>query len=90
LLLVSTPDKHHPHYIVLHTPVVSLAGAFGPLVSGDLLEFAGQVAVFGLSGIGRALGLVLFFALFHEPVSVSNGYCRGCSGGKNTHHSSKI
>lgn len=67
LLLASTPDEHRPYYIALHTTIVSVAGALGPLLGGGLLDIVGYGAVFGLSGLARAMGLVLLFALVHEP-----------------------
>lgn len=72
LLLASTPDEHRPHYVALHTTIVSVVGAIGPIIGGGLLDSVGFGPVFGLSGLMRALGLVLLFALVHEPEQASD------------------
>jgi predicted MFS family arabinose efflux permease len=67
LLLASTPDEHRPRYIAVYTTIVFMVGAIGPLLGGWLLDAVGYSPVFSLSGIVRALGLILFFALVREP-----------------------
>ena len=67
LLLASTPDEHRPRYVALYTAIVAMVGAIGPLIGGGLLDAVGFGVVFTLSCFGRALGLILFFALVHEP-----------------------
>ncbi len=70
LLLASTPDKHRPRYIAVHTTIISLVAALGPLVGGWLLDATGFMPVFSLSCIVRAVGLIMFFALVREPAEV--------------------
>ena len=67
LLLASTPDEHRPHYVALHSTIVSVVGAIGPIVGGVLLDEAGFGPVFWLSFIARGLGLLLLLLLVHEP-----------------------
>jgi MFS family permease len=67
LLLASTPDEHRPRYIAVHTTIVSMIGAVGPLLGGWLLDVVGFMPVFSLSTIVRACGLIAFFALVREP-----------------------
>jgi MFS family permease len=67
LLLLSTPNEHRPRYIAMHTTVISTVAAIGPFVGGWLLDVVGFTTVFSLSGIVRALGLIVFFALVREP-----------------------
>ncbi|NDJ77905.1 MAG: MFS transporter [Chloroflexi bacterium] len=77
LLLASTPDEHRPHYIAIHTTVVSVVGAMGPILGGGLLDAVGYRPVFGLSFVGRALGLVLLFVLVHEPEAADDASVAG-------------
>jgi MFS family permease len=67
LLLLSTPNDHRPRYIAINTTVISTVAAIGPALGGWLLDVVDFTTVFSLSGIFRALGLILFFALVREP-----------------------
>jgi predicted MFS family arabinose efflux permease len=67
LLLAATPDEHRPRFVAVHTTVISIIGATGPLLGGWLLDATGFMPVLTLSGIVRAFGLILFFALVREP-----------------------
>ncbi len=67
LLLAATPDENRPRYVALHSTIVALAAAAGPAIGGWLVETVGFAPMFHLSGILRAVGLIVFFALVREP-----------------------
>lgn len=67
LLLASTPNDHRPQYVAIHTTLISLVGAIGPLLGGWLLEVIDFGPVFTFSAVVRGLGFVLFFVLVREP-----------------------
>jgi MFS family permease len=69
LLLASTPNEHRPRFIAIHTTIVSVVAAIGPIIGGALLDSVGFAPVFSLSTLVRASGLVLFFLLVREPDS---------------------
>ncbi|MBN1565718.1 MAG: MFS transporter [Anaerolineae bacterium] len=67
LLLAVTPNAHRPRYVAMHTTIISVVGAVGPLTGGVVLDAVGFTPVFLLSTVGRGLGLLLFFLLVREP-----------------------
>lgn len=67
LLLASTPDEHRPQYVAIHTTIISVVGAVGPLLGGWLLELLDFAPVFWLSMAVRGAGMLLFLALVREP-----------------------
>ncbi len=69
LLLASTPDEHRPQYVAVHTTIISVVGAIGPVLGGSLLDLVGFMPVFALSTIIRAGGLALLIARMSEPAA---------------------
>ncbi len=67
LLLACTPDEHRPRYVAIYSTLISLVGAVGPVIGGWLLDVVSFMPVFSISGIVRAIGLILFLALVREP-----------------------
>ncbi|GAB4564278.1 MAG: MFS transporter [Anaerolineae bacterium] len=63
LLLDLTPDDDRPQAVALYQTVVFMSAVIGPLLGGYLAQSLGYKPVFGISGVGRLVGMLLFLWL---------------------------
>jgi MFS family permease len=63
LLLELTPDEQRPIAVALYQTVVFTSAVIGPLLGGYLADTVSYKLIFGLSGIGRVLGILTFLWL---------------------------
>ncbi|MCS7220455.1 MAG: MFS transporter [Anaerolineae bacterium] len=63
LLLELTPDDQRPVAVALYQTVVFVSAVIGPLLGGYLADTVSYKLIFGLSGIGRVLGMAAFLGL---------------------------
>ncbi len=63
LLLELTPDDQRPAAVALYQTVVFTSAVIGPLLGGYLADAVSYKLIFGLSGIGRVLGILAFLWL---------------------------
>jgi MFS family permease len=68
LLLELTPASHRPQAVALYQTVVFVSAVVGPLLGGWLADSYGFRVIFGLSGAGRLLGILLFIWLSVWPI----------------------
>ena len=80
LLLELTPNEQRADAVALYQTVVFVSAVVGPLLGGYLADTAGFKMVFAFSGIGRALGIILFLWLSAGPA------LRSGKGAPVTHH----
>jgi len=66
LLLVVSPDEKRPTYTAAYQSTVYFSAFLGPLTGGFLAEAYGYRFLFGLSGVGRMLGTLLFIRWVRE------------------------
>ncbi len=67
LLLILTPDEQRPRAVALYQTAVFISAVVGPLLGGYLADAVSFKLLFGLSGAGRLLGMVLFYAFTMVP-----------------------
>jgi MFS family permease len=63
LLLRLTPDDQRPRAVALYQTAVFTSAVLGPLLGGYLADAVSYKFIFGLSGAGRFLGMVMFWLL---------------------------
>jgi MFS family permease len=63
LLLRLTPDDQRPRAVALYQTAVFTSAVLGPLLGGYLADAFSYKFIFGLSGAGRFLGMVMFWLL---------------------------
>ena len=73
LLLELTPASHRPQAVALYQTVVFASAVVGPLLGGWLADTFGFPVIFGASGAGRLLGIVLFIWLSVWPILGARG-----------------
>jgi MFS family permease len=66
LLLAISPDHKRPTYAAAYQSAVYLSAFAGPLMGGLLAQVYGYRLIFGLSGAGRLLSILLFIRLVQE------------------------
>lgn len=66
-LLAATPELRRPRYVALFNTVVGLSNAAGAALGGWIADAVSYQAIFFLSGVGRAIGLALFFFMVLDP-----------------------
>lgn len=66
-LLATTPSERRPRYVALYNTVVGLANAGGAALGGWVADNLSYQSVFFLSGVGRTVAILLFFALVLRP-----------------------
>ena len=62
------PHVGRARAVALYQTGVFASAVLGPLVGGDLADTVSFQAIFLLSGVGRALGMVLFLGLIWLPM----------------------
>jgi MFS family permease len=73
LLLELTPASHRPQAVALYQTVVFVSAVVGPLLGGWLADTYGFQVIFGLSGAGRLLGILLYVWLAVWPILRAQG-----------------
>ena len=73
LLLLLTPDNQRARAVALYQTAVFSSAVIGPLLGGYLADAVSFKFIFGLSGIGRLLGMGLFFLFAARPYQRVNG-----------------
>jgi DHA1 family multidrug resistance protein-like MFS transporter len=68
LLLELTPSSRRSQAVALYQTVVFASAVVGPLLGGWLADEFGFRVIFGLSGAGRLLGILLFIWLSVRPL----------------------
>jgi len=66
LLLAISPDHKRPTYAAAYQSAVYLSAFLGPLMGGFLAQAYGYRLLFGLSGAGRLLSILLFIRFVQE------------------------
>lgn len=61
LLLELTPDEQRPRAVALYQTAVFSSAVLGPLLGGFLADRFSFQLIFGLSGVGRLAGTLIFF-----------------------------
>lgn len=67
LLLILTPDEQRPRAVALYQTAVFSSAVVGPLLGGYLADAVSFQLIFGLSGIGRLLGMFIFLLFTFRP-----------------------
>lgn len=67
LLLILTPDEQRPRAVALYQTAVFFSAVVGPLLGGYLADAVSFKLLFGLSSIGRLLGMLIFFGFTLIP-----------------------
>jgi MFS family permease len=73
LLLELTPDSHRSQAVALYQTVVFASAVIGPLLGGWLADAFGFHVIFGASGAGRLLGILLYVWLSVGPILGARG-----------------
>jgi MFS family permease len=73
LLLELTPASHRPRAVALYQTVVFASAVVGPLLGGWLADTFGFHVIFGASGAGRLIGILLYVWLSVWPVLGARG-----------------
>jgi MFS family permease len=68
LLLQLTPDEGRARAVALYQTGVFASAFVGPIVGGFLADNIGFELIFGLSGLGRLVGMVIFVAMTAWPL----------------------
>ncbi len=68
LLLELSPDEQRLRAVALYQTVVFVSAVVGPLLGGYLADAVSFKLIFGLSGVGRFLGMLVFLRLAARPV----------------------
>lgn len=66
-LLAATPELRRPRYVALYNTVVGLSNAGGAALGGWVADLVSFQAIFFISGVGRAIALVMFVYLVLDP-----------------------
>ena len=61
MLLLLTPDKDRPRTVALYQTAVFASAFIGPLIGGYLADAVSFKLIFGLSFVGRLLGMIIFY-----------------------------
>jgi MFS family permease len=69
LLLHLTPETQRPRAVALYQTAVFSSAVLGPLIGGYLADSVSFQLIFGLSGIGRVIGMLLFVGLTVRPMA---------------------
>jgi MFS family permease len=67
LLLILTPDEQRPRAVALYQTAVFVSAVAGPLLGGYLADAVSFQLLFGLSALGRLLGMIIFFVFTMRP-----------------------
>ncbi len=67
LLLACTPDAYRSRYVAIHSTIVAVAAAIGPVLGGWILDQSSFTVNFALSTLFRSAGLIFFLYLVREP-----------------------
>jgi MFS family permease len=73
LLLELAPASHRPQAVALYQTAVFASAVAGPLLGGWLADTFGFRVIFGASGAGRLLGILLFVWLAVWPALPTRG-----------------
>jgi MFS family permease len=73
LLLELTPASHRPQAVALYQTVVFVSAVVGPLLGGWLADTFGFHVIFGASGAGRLIGILLYVWLAVWPALGARG-----------------
>jgi MFS family permease len=73
LLLELTPASHRPRAVALYQTVVFASAVVGPLLGGWLADAFGFHVIFGASGAGRLVGILLYVWLAVWPILGASG-----------------
>jgi MFS family permease len=73
LLLELTPASHRPQAVALYQTVVFTSAVVGPLLGGWLADTFGFQVIFGASGVGRLIGILLYVWLAVWPMLGARG-----------------
>jgi MFS family permease len=73
LLLELTPASHRPQAVALYQTVVFVSAVVGPLLGGWLADTLGFHVIFGASGAGRLVGILLYVWLAVWPALGARG-----------------
>ena len=73
LLLELTPASHRPQAVALYQTVVFTSAVVGPLLGGWLADTFGFHVIFGASGAGRLIGILLYVWLAVWPALGARG-----------------
>jgi MFS family permease len=73
LLLELTPASHRPQAVALYQTVVFASAVVGPLLGGWLADAFGFHVIFGASGAGRLVGILLYVWLAVWPILGASG-----------------
>lgn len=68
LLLQLTPEPGRAHAVALYQTVVFTSAVIGPLVGGYLADNVSFQLVFGLSGMGRLIAMLIFVGMTAWPM----------------------
>lgn len=66
LLLELTPNQQRAQAVALYQTVVFASAVLGPLLGGYLADAINFKLIFGLSGVGRLLGMIILWALAYH------------------------
>jgi MFS family permease len=72
-LLAQSPASHRPQAVALYQTVVFGSAVVGPLLGGWLADTFGFHVIFGASGAGRFLGILLYVWLAVRPALAARG-----------------
>lgn len=61
MLLLLTPETDRPRAVALYQTAVFSSAFFGPLIGGYLADAVSFQLIFGLSFVGRLLGMIVFY-----------------------------
>jgi MFS family permease len=67
LLLILTPEEQRPRAVALYQTAVFFSAVVGPLLGGYLADAVSFKLLFGLSGLGRLTGMIIFWAFTVIP-----------------------
>jgi MFS family permease len=68
LLLELSPPEQRPRAVALYQTVVFVSAVVGPLLGGHLADAFGFKLIFGLSGAGRLVGMMVLLLMVTRPV----------------------
>ncbi|MBE2224934.1 MAG: MFS transporter, partial [Anaerolineae bacterium] len=77
LLLILTPDEQRPRAVALYQTAVFSSAVVGPLLGGYLADAVNFQLIFGLSAIGRLIGMFLFVGFTVHPYRRAEGLVAG-------------
>ncbi len=68
LLLDLTPDTERPRAVALYQTAVFVSAVLGPLLGGYVADTVSYQAIFGMSALGRLIGMVIFALMVARPL----------------------